>query len=246
MSERIRLEGVLLSCDAEVVSVMDQVFDNFEIEAEVCQEPLAALKAISQRKLDTVIVDWDRRDEPDRVLSALRTSEKNAKSTAVAIISGAPEMQAASRAGVNVMIYKPMNIDQATRCLRAAYGNILLQRRRSARFPVDIPVTGTLVGVGVVEGNIIDISAGGLAFACRQPVQNDQQLSMAFKLPETAILIHVTGRVVHMVEKDGWRCVGMEFTSVPQREFMSLEQWLLTESQKLKERFISPDSERLN
>ena len=69
---------------------------------------------------------------------------------------------------------------------------------------------------------------------------------MAFKLPETAILIHVTGRVVHMVEKDGWRRVGMEFTSVPQREFMSLEQWLLTESQKLKERFISPDSERLN
>ena len=94
MSERIRLEGVLLSCDAEVVSVMDQVFDNFEIEAEVCQEPLAALKAISQRKLDTVIVDWDRRDEPDRVLSALRTSEKNAKSTAVVL---APEMTTPTR-----------------------------------------------------------------------------------------------------------------------------------------------------
>jgi DNA-binding NtrC family response regulator len=131
MGELIRLEGVLLSCDAEVVSVMNQVLDSFEIEAEVCQEPLAALKAIAQRKLDTVIVDWDRRDEPDRVLSALRASEKNAKSTAVAIISGAPEMQAASRASVNVMIYKPMNIDQATHCLRAAYGNILLQRRRA-------------------------------------------------------------------------------------------------------------------
>jgi c-di-GMP-binding flagellar brake protein YcgR len=98
----------------------------------------------------------------------------------------------------------------------------------------------------VVEGNMIDISAGGLAFTCRQPVKNDQQISIAFKLPETAILIHVTGKVIHVVEKNGWRRAGMEFTSVPPREFASLEQWLVTESQKLKERFISPDSARLN
>ena len=98
MGELIRLEGVLLSCDAEVVSVMNQVLDSFEIEAEVCQEPQAALKAISQRKLDTVIVDWDRRDEPDRVLSALRTSEPsswgtNATASSAAVRAAAARMR---------------------------------------------------------------------------------------------------------------------------------------------------------
>ena len=46
MNELTRLDGVLLSCDAQIVSIMNEVLNNFEIEAEVCREPQAALTAI--------------------------------------------------------------------------------------------------------------------------------------------------------------------------------------------------------
>ena len=247
MNQMIRLEGLLLSSDSSVLSVMNQVLDNFEIEAEVCDQPEKALDAISHRKLDTLIMDWESRDEPTRVMNALRTSSRNAKSTAVAIVSGSSDMQAATQAGVNFMIHKPMNIDQATHCLRAAYGNILLQRRRSARCPVDIPIVGTLIGAGPVEGTLIDISAGGLAFLCQQTVQPDQQVAIAFKLPETSLILHVAGRVANVVNRDGRIRAGVSFAYIPPREFALLEQWLSARLARLKEELIPTDrSERVH
>ncbi|HTD21882.1 MAG TPA: PilZ domain-containing protein [Terriglobales bacterium] len=242
-----RLEGLLLTSDAQVVSVMNQVLDNFEIETQVCSKPDAAVDVVTHRKLDTLILDWNSDDEPTQVMSALRKSHQNAKSTAVAIVGGAPEMHEATSAGANFMIYKPMSVDQATHCLRAAYGNILLQRRRSARYVVDIPVTANLIGVGQVEGKIIDLSAGGLAFQCPQPVQTDQQISIGFKLPGTSILIHVNGRVAHVVNKDGRTRAGMCFSFVPQREFALLEQWLATHLAKMMDEMISKEhNDRVN
>ena len=241
MTQMIRLEGLLLCSDFSVLSVMHQVLDNFEIEAEVCDQPEKALNAISHRKLDTLIMHWESKDEPTRVMTALRTSSKNAKSTAVAIVSGSSDMQAATQAGANFMIYKPMNVDQATHCLRAAYGNVLLQRRRSARCSVDIPIVGTLIGVGPVEGSLIDISAGGLAFMCQQAVQLDQQVAIGFKLPETSLILHVTGRVVNVVNRDGRLRAGMSFSYIPPREFALLEQWLSARLAKLKKEHVPTD-----
>jgi|SRR5581483_1068098 len=247
MTQMIRLEGLLLCSDSSVLSVMNQVLDNFEIEAEVCNQPEKALDAISHRKLDTLIMDWESRDEPTKVMTALRASSKNAKSTAVAIVSGTSDMQAAAEAGANFMIHKPMNVDQAMHCLRAAYGNILLQRRRSARCLVDIPIIGTLIGVGPVEGTLIDISAGGLAFICQQAVQLDQQVAIGLNLPGTSLILHVIGRVVNVVNRDGHIRAGMSFSYIPPREFALLEQWLSTRMAKLKEELIPTDrSERVH
>lgn len=237
----IRIEGLLLTSDAQVLSVMNEVLDNFEIETEICNEPEAALDVVSHRKLDTLIVDWNGGDQPARVLNALRQSHQNAKSTAVVIVSGAPEVQAAARAGANFMIYKPMNVDQATHCLRAAYGNILLQRRRSARYPVEIPVLANVVGHGAVEGTMIDISAGGLAFLSRQPLQTDQQISLEFTLPEVYAVIHLVGRVVDVAKKDGKTRVGICFSFVPKREFALLEEWLAAQAEKVRQPFAPAD-----
>ena len=241
----VRIEGVLLTSDDQVLSIMNEVLDNFEIQTEICNQPEEALNAVSRRKVDTLIVDWD--DEPARVLSALRRSRQNAKSTAVVIIRGAGEMHAATEAGANFMIYKPMNVDQATHCLRAAYANILLQRRRSARFPLQIPVIANVAGQGAVEGTMIDISAGGLAFSCKQTLQADQQLSLEFTLPEAYARVRVIGKVVYASNKDGKSRVGVCFSFVPKREFALLEEWLAAQEEEARERLTSMDrKERVN
>jgi len=240
MEVMVRIEGVLLTSDDQVLCVMNEVLDNFEIQTEICNQPEEALNAVSRRKVDTLIVDWDG-DEPARVLSALRQSRQNSKSTAVVIISGAGEMHAATQAGANFMIHKPVNVDQATHCLRAAYANILLQRRRSARFPLQIPVVANVVGQGAVEGTMIDISAGGLAFSCKQPLQADKQLSLEFTLPEAYARVRLIGKVVYASNKDGRSRVGVCFSFVPKREFALLEEWLAAQEEEARERLASMD-----
>jgi len=64
MSEDVvKLKGLLFSSDAQVLSVMNQVLDNFEIETEVCIELSSALDAVTNTKLDTLIMDWTGSDD---------------------------------------------------------------------------------------------------------------------------------------------------------------------------------------
>src|SRR5215471_3680826 len=225
MGEVARLKGLLFSSDAQVLSVMNQVLDNFEIETEVCIDPASAMDAVAVMKLDTLIMDWVS-EECAQILDKMRSTEQNAKSTVLAMVNGNTEMQAATKAGANFIVYKPITVDQATRFLRASYGNMLLQRRRAARCPVDIAVTANLVGNGDIEGKIIDLSVKGLAFRCTHDIQIEQQLTMMFRLPGTTWPIHITGKVMNVIHPDSQTRVGICFSSVAPNELTALEQWL--------------------
>jgi hypothetical protein len=242
MAEVKKMKGLLFTRDAQVLSVMNQVLDNFEIDTEVCLDSVTALDAVTTLKLDTVIIDWSGSEESTRVLGSMRNSEQNAKSTVLAMVSGDPEMRAARSAGANFIMFKPMNVDQAMRFLRAAYGNMLLQRRRATRCPADIPVVATVTGAGPIEGQIIDISVHGLAFRCTHDIQVDQQISMSFKLPGTSLPIHITGTVKNVITPDSGIRVGICFSSVPHNEIALLEQWISDHLPALPSRVASPEA----
>src|SRR5215471_2881008 len=226
MGEITRLKGVLYSTDAQVLSVMNQVLDNFEIETQVCMESSAALDAVTTRKLDTLIMDWNGSYESSRILSAMRSTEQNAKSTVLALVKGDREMQAATQAGANFIVFKPMDVDQATRFVRAAYGNMLLQRRRSARVEVDLPAVVTVADLGQLKGKIINLSSRGLAFVCEEEIKLSQELAVAFSLPGNPVLIHVAGKVMNVIKREPMTRVGVAFVSVPPNELEILERWL--------------------
>src|SRR5437868_8129610 len=135
MKQHIRLDGVLVTSDSQVVSVINRILDRFAIKTEVCSESGSALDAVAHRRLDTVIVDWKGAHDPIRVVSAARKSSPNSNATIVAMVGESSEMQAALLAGANFIIHKPTSFDHAARCMRAAYGTMLQQRRRTARCP---------------------------------------------------------------------------------------------------------------
>lgn len=230
MKERIRLDGLLVSGDSEVLAIMNRILENFAIEAEVCSDFRAAFDAVTRRRLDAVIVDWNGTHNPIRVVSAARKSTPNSKATIVAMVCGDSETQAALLAGANFIIHKPTSLDHATRCMRAAYGTILQERRRAARCPADIPVVVTIAELGRLEATIVDISIGGLALRCNQPLQVNWTISVKFALPGTADLVHVTGKIVNA---NGTGRAGICFSLVPDEEFGLLVNWLATELAKL-------------
>lgn len=232
MSAHLRLDGLLCTTDYRVLQVMKPALDTFSIQTQICREITSAMEAINHRRLDAVIVDWSGEYNPAHVLLATRSSSWNSKSTILAMVDPGPGMLNALRAGANFLIPKPSDTRGVSRCLRAAYGTILQQRRRVARCPVDIPVFAKFSEIGKVEARIIDLSVGGLALQCKQAVEVERQVSLSFLLPESNILINVAGKVVNADRKGR---AGICFSFIPEDELKLLENWLAVELAKLEE-----------
>lgn len=230
MTPQIRLDGLLFSNDTQVLGVMHQVLDNFAIETETCSEIGSALDAVTHRRLDAIIVDWEDTYDPIRIVRSARKSSPNCSSTIVALVNGGSETHALL-VGANFMIHKPADVEHARRCMRAAYGTMLQNRRRTARVPVDILVKARIAEIGVVNAKISDLSVGGVALQCPRPLQVNWEVLATFPLPNTNQLIHVTGKVVNANSAGR---AGIRFSFVPEEDLEVLEIWLATELAKLE------------
>ncbi len=230
MTEQIHLDGLLLTKDEQVVSVMNQILGSFAIDTEVCGEVDSALDTVNHRRLDTVIVDWEGIADPTRVVRAARKSSPNSNSIIVAMVNAGSETHALL-VGANFMILKPADLEHANRCMRAAYGTMLQNRRRAARVSVDLPVVARVVDMGGIDARISDLSVGGIALQCRQPLQVDQEILAQFSLPGYPDVIHVTGKVVN-ANANGR--AGVRFSYVPEEDMNLLENWLAVELAKLE------------
>ncbi len=237
MTSPVRLDGLLFSNDANVVGVMNQVLRNFTIDAEVYTELGSALAAVSQRRLDAVIVDWDGAHDPGRIVRAARKSSPNSNSTIVALVNEGSETHALL-VGANFMIHKPADVDHARRCMRAAYGTMLQNRRRAARVPVDIPAEVKIGEMERIEARISDLSVSGLALQCPQPLQVNRELLVQFSLPDSTEIIHVTGKAVNASATGR---VGVRFSFLPEEDLVLLEDWLATELAKLEKAEMPAD-----
>jgi len=228
---QVRLHGLLFSSDTQVLSVMNTILDGFSIDTEVCTDYVPALDAVTHRGLDVLVVDWKPTNSPTRIVNAARRSSPNATSTIVAMVNASSDVQAALLSGVNFIIHKPANFDHARRCLKAAYGTMLQQRRRSARCPVEIPVVPLVAEVGRIDARITDISIGGLALQCKGSLNIGRTVAICFPLPGTDEMIQVTGKVVN-ADKNGR--AGVSFSRLPEQDLARLVDWLAIELSKLE------------
>jgi hypothetical protein len=231
MKEQIQLDGLLFSNDAQVLGVMNDILNRFAIRTEICTEIGPALEAVTHRRLDAVVVDWNGVNDPTRVVRRARRSSPNCNSTIVAMVDSDSETHALL-VGTNFMIYKPVDLDHAIRCMRAAYGTMLQERRRVARVSVDIPVAVRASKLGIVDGRVSDLSVGGLALQCARPLHVDCEVSLMFGLPFTDSVVRVTGRVVN---GNATGRAGVRFSSVPEDDLALLERWLARELGKLED-----------
>ena len=239
MKEQIHLDGLLFTRDVSVQQVMSGILDTFAIATQVSGEMEAALDAVMHRRLDALIVDWDGAYDPTRVVRAARQSSPNSNSTIVAMVNRGSETLALL-VGANFMIHKPTDIEHARRCMRAAYGTMLQNRRRAARVAVDLPVVARVADMGAIDARISDLSIGGLALQCSRPLQVNQQVLANFSLPNTSQLIHITGAVVNANTTGR---AGVRFSFMPEEERILLENWLAGELAKIEKAEMPADDE---
>lgn len=230
MTPQIRLDGLLFSNDSQVLGVMNQVLGNFAIETEVCSEFGPAVDAVTHRRLDAIIIDWDGTSDPTRIVRSARKSSPNSNSTIVALVGDGAETHALL-VGANFMIHKPADASNAGRCMRAAYGTMLQNRRRAARVRADIPVEARVSDVGIVNARISDLSIGGVALQCQRALEVNSEVLTQFTLPNSNRLVCIAGRVVNA---NSTGRAGIRFSFVSDHDLEALEGWLAEELAKLE------------
>jgi TonB family protein len=122
----------LLFCpDEKTARTVTQVFTELEFTVEACSEPFAAVKKLMGEHFDAIAVDCENEQNATLLFKSARQSTSNQASLAVAVVDGQAGVAKAFRIGANLVLTKPINVEQAKGTLRVARG--LLRKGEPAK-----------------------------------------------------------------------------------------------------------------
>lgn len=113
----------LLFCPEEKTArVVTQVLTELDFTVEPCNEPFAAVKKLMGEHFDAVVVDCEHEQNATLLFKSARNSGSNQSSLAVAVVEGQAGVAKAFRIGANLVLTKPINVEQSKGTLRVARG----------------------------------------------------------------------------------------------------------------------------
>jgi TonB family protein len=115
-------QALLFCPDEKTARTVTQVLSELEFNVESCTEPFAAVKKLMGQHFDAVVVDCDNEQNATLLFKSARNSTSNQTSLAVAVVEGQAGVAKAFRIGANLVLTKPINIEQAKGTLRVARG----------------------------------------------------------------------------------------------------------------------------
>src|SRR5690242_16567873 len=115
-------QALLFCPDEKLARVVTQVLSDLEFSVETATEPFAAVKKLMAQHFDAVVVDCDNEQNATLLFKSARNSSSNQSSLAVAVVEGQAGVAKAFRIGANLVLTKPINIEQAKGTLRVARG----------------------------------------------------------------------------------------------------------------------------
>jgi protein TonB len=146
-------QALLFCPDEKTARSVTQVLSELEFNVEPCNEPFAAVKKLMGAHFDAIVVDCDNEQNATLLFKSARNSTSNQSSLAVAVVEGQAGVAKAFRIGANLVLTKPINIEQAKGTLRVARG--LLRKgdpaksaapATSAAAPVKTPASAPVAG----------------------------------------------------------------------------------------------------
>jgi protein TonB len=123
-------QALLFCPDEKLARVVSQVFSELDFTVELVHEPFAAVKKLMSQRCDAVVVDCENEQNASLLFKSARNSSSNQSSLAIALVEGQAGVAKAYRIGANLVLTKPINIEQAKGTLRVARG--LLRKNSDA------------------------------------------------------------------------------------------------------------------
>ena len=211
---------VLLICnDSAAIEQLAEAMQQFAISAEVCDEASVAFRLLNRRKFEAIMVDFGL-PQAGELLEQVRLSPSNRTAVTFAITD--PTNPVPLQTQPNFVMEKPLSSNAVGRTLKAAFGLIVRERRRSFRCPVAIPA---VIAVSGKEANchVVNISEGGMAVAESPALKPGGQVSVAFTLPGQHDRFVFESEVCWYDENGR---AGLRSLDVPSEQRSVLEDWL--------------------
>ena len=123
-------QALLFCPDEKLARVVSQVFGELDFAIELVLEPFAAVKKLMARRYDAIVVDCENEQNASLLFKSARNSSFNQTSLAIALVEGQAGVAKAYRIGANLVLTKPINVEQAKGTLRVARG--LLRKNADA------------------------------------------------------------------------------------------------------------------
>src|SRR5579864_8755965 len=141
-------QALLFCPDEKTARTVTTVLNDLDFTVESCTEPFAAVKKLVAQHFDAVVVDCDNEQNATLLFKSARNSSSNQSSLAVAVVEGQAGVAKAFRIGANLVLTKPINVEQAKGTLRVARG--LLRKgepgKPAAPAPTPAPPKAAITG----------------------------------------------------------------------------------------------------
>src|SRR5271169_246142 len=123
-------QALLFCPDEKLARVVSQVFSELDFTVEPVHEPFAAVKKLMTQRYDAIVVDCENEQNASLLFKSARNSSSNQSSLAIALVLGQAGVAKSYRIGANLVLTKPINVEQAKGTLRVARG--LLRKNADA------------------------------------------------------------------------------------------------------------------
>ena len=135
-------KALLLCAEEKLTRVVSQVFSDVGFILDHTDDSLAAVSNVTGQRYDAIVVDCDNDQNASLLFTTARTSVFNQGSLAIGLVDGQAGVARAYRMGANLVLTKPINLEQAKATLRVAKG---LLRKNAEAPPAESPlVAGTV------------------------------------------------------------------------------------------------------
>ncbi|MGB8112554.1 MAG: TonB family protein [Candidatus Sulfotelmatobacter sp.] len=115
-------QALLFCPDEKIARIVTQVLGELDFNVTPCTEPFAAVKKFMGERFDAVVVDCDNEQNATLLFKSARSAPNNQGALAVAVVEGQAGVAKAFRIGANLVLTKPINVEQAKGTLRVARG----------------------------------------------------------------------------------------------------------------------------
>ena len=123
----------LLFCpDEKAARLVTQVLSELDFTVEIAAEPFATVKKLSDEHYDALVVDCHNEQDASLLFKAARNSTHNHSSLSVAVVEGQAGVAKAFRIGANLVLTKPINVEQSKGTLRVARGLLKKNEAKTA------------------------------------------------------------------------------------------------------------------
>jgi len=223
------LQALLVSKDDQASETLTQVLAQFSVAVIRSSAADVAVARLNEERFDQVIVDFDDPESASLMLESCRRligPDRNPPVTA-GLITDVKQMRAILGMGAHFIIGKPVNPEQAFATLRAATALLKRERRQSMRVAVQVPVTIRGNDESVMEGILLDLSAGGMDVLAAKAIAASTLVRVLFELPESEIRVEAEAEVAWSTPNGQ---IGLRFLDMESKIRDEMGAWLNSRS----------------